>query len=1064
MLPVLLWFLGFAAAMAVPVPIAINNHSFESDRNPGSGAFGAGDLQQLGLSSPSGWSVIATDNTATANNGQEIAFGWANLLPADPASGSFPAPQALNLFGGAAIGQVTGVPWSSLSVGDVLKLTLAAGDRIFNGNLPTNTPRWSDDSFFGLSDGLAGRGGTPNDPPGSSTLLNPNWITNIVARTPAITVPPHGYKSGFMGDLTLSHTVVAADQQRTGNVGVFIASVGNRDGPGNGTGQTYYQSFWDNVRLELTTTPGPTIHSFTTDSAMLAAGASATLSWDVAGADTVSIAPGLGTVAASGSVAVYPGSSTTYTLTATNPAGTRTSTLTIDVTGPAVYRYFRFTPTALRNYATANSVQLAEFQMLFLDTPVPGATATNPGGKIEPDGEGPGEAVDGLLNTKWLDFNKGPLVLDYGAPVAVTAYRFATANDATERDPVSWLLEGSLDGSHWSPVDQRASYPVSTERQSWLPALATLANRIYPNIPAAPTVTLFAASPAAITEGEATTLSWDVTGADSVFLVPGGEVAASGSLVVSPFTSTGYSLIASNPSGVRVATANVAVTLLPRGTTLAAASDAGFLTALDGTLIDGPVEEYSALIDVGRNLGEDQLRHLVIPFQLPESLGPGGFLSAELSVNTSIGSFAVQGPSPIRLFAIPGARSSPLTLASDVNDGIDNHLTRGYLIHSALLNSATPLGVPVGSGPRGLAAAGLGYWLTEAYADGANAGKYVFVRLSPEALEIPVGDGFTVATGDSSLAPVPTLSFVFNPAGVPAIPAVSVFSATPEPLVTGESATLTWAVLGATSVSIAPDIGPVAATGSLEVSPPSTTTYTLTATNGAGSRVTAATLVVIPPGAYRYYRFVTTALRGPDSQAFNLAELELLAGGNRLTGATVTSPGSNVLGGTLANLVDGLLSTNWVDRNKAPIILDFGTYVVADAYRLGTTMLDDWDPVSWRLEGSWDGTTWAVLDVQTRYATPTARDTYTATFSLIETPPPLDDFRVTAVAVTDGGSMVQLTWNSEPGASYAIEASDDLPPLSWAAIATAIPSQGAATTYAIPRDSAPRRFYRIAKE
>jgi hypothetical protein len=44
---------------------------------------------------------------------QEVAVGWANLIPAE-------GSQALSLMAGAAIGQQTATPWSSLSVGDTL--------------------------------------------------------------------------------------------------------------------------------------------------------------------------------------------------------------------------------------------------------------------------------------------------------------------------------------------------------------------------------------------------------------------------------------------------------------------------------------------------------------------------------------------------------------------------------------------------------------------------------------------------------------------------------------------------------------------------------------------------------------------------------------------------------------------------------------------------------------------------------------------------------------------------------------------------------------------------------
>jgi hypothetical protein len=137
--------------------------------------------------------------------------------------------------------------------------------------------------------------------------------------------------------------------------------------------------------------------------------------------------------------------------------------------GAGPYRYYRFVPTALRDGASANSVQIAEFQLLANGVPLPGAIPSNPGGS-SPGNEGPAQANDGSLSTKWLDFTKfNPLVLDFGAPVNADAYRLATANDADERDPVSWRVEGSTDNVNWITLDTQTRYPVPNARQTYLP-------------------------------------------------------------------------------------------------------------------------------------------------------------------------------------------------------------------------------------------------------------------------------------------------------------------------------------------------------------------------------------------------------------------------------------------------------------------------------------------------------------------------------------------------------------------------------------------------------------------
>lgn len=76
-------------------------------------------------------------------------------------------------------------------------------------------------------------------------------------------------------------------------------------------------------------------------------------------------------------------------------------------------------------------------------------------------------------------------------------------------------------------------------------------------------------------------------------------------------------------------------------------------------------------------------------------------------------------------------------------------------------------------------------------------------------------------------------------------PQIQSFSASPASLQAGQSATLSWQASGASSYSITPGVGPVSG-GSVTVAPGSTTTYTLTASNAAGS-VSATTLVTVSP-------------------------------------------------------------------------------------------------------------------------------------------------------------------------------------------------------------------------
>lgn len=219
--------------------------------------------------------------------------------------------------------------------------------------------------------------------------------------------------------------------------------------------------------------------------------------------------------------------------------------------GVATFRYFRFTPTKLRNGAAANSVQMSELRLYLDGVQITGAVASNPGGS-NPGGEEPGNLVDNNTSTKWLDFNRGPAILTYPATVSVDSYRWATANDATERDPIRWILEGSADGTNWVLMDDRSDgdQAVTTSRRALLPVLGL---NQFPDTPqiafsASDGNEISSTEAIGISTGQSATLSWAVVGAATVTL-NGSPVADAGQEVVSPTATTDYLLTATNAFG-----------------------------------------------------------------------------------------------------------------------------------------------------------------------------------------------------------------------------------------------------------------------------------------------------------------------------------------------------------------------------------------------------------------------------------------------------------------------------------------------------------------------------------
>ena len=85
----------------------------------------------------------------------------------------------------------------------------------------------------------------------------------------------------------------------------------------------------------------PIVKCFTAEPSTIERGQASSLKWEVTGAETASINQGLGVIGTSpnggtiaGNRSVFPGNTTTYTLTASNAGGTVSETVTVNVTAP----------------------------------------------------------------------------------------------------------------------------------------------------------------------------------------------------------------------------------------------------------------------------------------------------------------------------------------------------------------------------------------------------------------------------------------------------------------------------------------------------------------------------------------------------------------------------------------------------------------------------------------------------------------------------------------------------------------------------------------------------------
>ena len=105
--------------------------------------------------------------------------------------------------------------------------------------------------------------------------------------------------------------------------------------------------------------PDPPTVSFTVDPENFINPGSATLEWSVSGVlvDDISIDQGIGTVGATGNAVVQPTFSTIYTISATNPGGTTTKSVTVTV----------YQPVGVNIFASPNPISVGQISTLSWD-------------------------------------------------------------------------------------------------------------------------------------------------------------------------------------------------------------------------------------------------------------------------------------------------------------------------------------------------------------------------------------------------------------------------------------------------------------------------------------------------------------------------------------------------------------------------------------------------------------------------------------------------------------------------------------------------------------------------
>ncbi len=311
----------------------------------------------------------------------------------------------------------------------------------------------------------------------------------------------------------------------------------------------------------------------------------------------------------------------------------------------------------------------------------------------------------------------------------------------------------------------------------------------------APSIASFTADPATIAAGASTTLSWSVTGATAISIDPDIGALTGTSRTVSPAATTLYTLTATNAAGS--ATRQVTVTVAAAGAPSIASftADPATIAAEDTSTLSWSVSGATSLQidpDVGAVTGTSR------------TVSPAATTTYTLTATNAAGSATRQVTVTV---AAAGAPSIASFTADPTTIAVDDVSTLSWTV-----SGATSLRIDPDVGA----------------VTGAD------IDVSPSATTT-----YTLtATNDSGSS---TRQVTVAVAG--SVPAIASFTASSGTIAEGASATLSWSVTGATSISISPNVGAVSGT-SCSVSPTATTSYTLTATNAAGSTTQQVTVTV----------------------------------------------------------------------------------------------------------------------------------------------------------------------------------------------------------------------------
>ncbi|NTV14493.1 MAG: tandem-95 repeat protein [Desulfobulbaceae bacterium] len=310
---------------------------------------------------------------------------------------------------------------------------------------------------------------------------------------------------------------------------------------------------------------------FTVDRELINQGAPVLLNWQTNHADAVSITPGLGAVAARGTITVNPTATTTYTLIASGARGVSSLSRTITVSAqplplPTIVAFnadsaaINFGERILLTWSVKDATKLTLDNGIGVVTGLNGVaifptqtttytlTASGPGGTATATvtvmvSSSPLPAIDAFTAT--------PSSINAGEPVQL-AWSVRNVETLTINQGI-----GDVSGySSWAVTPQATT--TYTLTASGPGGTSTALVTVEVTQPPPPSIDFFSATPGHVTVGGQAWLAWSVHNATTLTLDQGiGDVSGYSGWNVLPQATTTYTLTASGPGGTATAVVTV---------------------------------------------------------------------------------------------------------------------------------------------------------------------------------------------------------------------------------------------------------------------------------------------------------------------------------------------------------------------------------------------------------------------------------------------------------------------------------------------------------------------------